>query len=160
MAFKVEVEPRRHWYQRVWVWLLLAPLAFIFVSMFILAALERDQAEQASRAAASQVVPEVTLSCGGDKEYLRLPEVTKMVVIVEPTGKNCWTAWLRRPEKARAVRTDPDSDIDSEMAFGEGKIEKRHDSPLIEWSNGQVMNAVRYQNHGDKPVRITITANY
>ena len=46
------------------------------------------------------------------------------------------------------------------MAFGEGKIEKRHDSPLIEWSNGQVMNAVRYQNPGDKPVRITITANY
>ena len=42
----------------------------------------------------------------------------------------------------------------------EGKIEKRHESPLIEWSSFQVMNAVRYQNPGNKPVRIPITVAY
>lgn len=102
----------------------------------------------------------MTLSCGGDKEYLRLPDVKQVVVIVEPTGKGCWTAWLRRPEKSRLLKLDPESDIDSETAFGEGKITRRHESPLISRWDPQLWNAVRYQNPGNKPVRIPITIDY
>jgi hypothetical protein len=105
-------------------------------------------------------VPEVTLSCEGDKEYLPLPAVQEIVLVVNPTGETCWTAWLIRPARARYLSFAPERDVEMEMAFGEGQIVKRHDSPLSRWWDGRLLNGARYQNLSNKRVRIPVTISY
>ncbi|MBI4087701.1 MAG: hypothetical protein HY434_02620 [Candidatus Liptonbacteria bacterium] len=115
---------------------------------------------EANRTTAA-LVPEITLSCGGEKEYPRLPSVRSIVLILNQTGAQCSTAWLRRPKNATNLNSDPEGDVKMQMAVGEGKTTPwLDDSPLIHRFEGRSLNAVRYQNLGEEPVKILLTIYY
>ena len=143
-------------------------ILFLIAGWFLIPKIEESSKSQSKAPVAAAKAPEVavemTLSCGGDKEYLPLPSVRSIVLILNPTGEQCSTAWLLKPEKVAHLRSDPRGDIKMQVSVGAGEImEWFDDGPLRDnscRSNRQLcesFNAARYKNLGDDPVRILIT---
>lgn len=108
------------------------------------------------------IVPEITLSCGSEKEYVALPVVSELVLIVGPTGKDCWTKWLVLPEvklrRPNIYDGSPEGDLEVQWAVRDGEVLPAfHASPREKpWNPRNDLRAVRYQNQGDTPIKIPV----
>lgn len=156
------------WLRKIISWMIATVVVVLVASQIKGCAEERDRktAEAAAAARASAAaVPKITLSCGNDKDYLDLPAAKEVTLVVQPTGKGCWTAWLRPPHKAplmaKIVDYDPDNEVEIQMSFGEGEIKPPfHGGPLVHRFDGRLFNTVRWQNLGDRPVKVPLTIHY
>lgn len=154
------------WIKRIMKWVIVVVVLILVITRMQGCAetQKKKEAQAADATARAQAPVEITLNCGGDKDYVPLPaDKTNFVLTVNPTGENCWTPWIVLPEvklqRPNIYDGNPEGDLEAQLAVRDGKIlDSLHISPREKpWNPRSDLKAVRYKNPEGKPVKISVT---